>query len=96
VNSAVTAATAASGFFDMIDTPVARRTSLKDPEVSASGNLRFTGVTFAYPSRPHFKVLDGPDVVFESGKTTAIIGPSGSGKSTVVGLIERWYGLSGE
>lgn len=96
VNSAVKAATAASGFFEMIDKPVASRTGLKDPEISASGDLNFSNVTFAYPSRPNFKVLDGLDVVFESGKTTAIVGPSGSGKSTITGLIERWYSLSEE
>lgn len=50
-------------------------------------------MTFAYPSRPHVKVLDGLDLRIEAGKITAIFGPSGSGKSTIVGLIERWYNL---
>lgn len=96
INAAVKAATAASGFFEMIDRPVANRTGLKGPEISASSDLTFSNVTFAYPSRPNFRVLNSLDVVFESGKTTAIVGPSGSGKSTIVGLIERWYGLSEE
>lgn len=93
INAAVKAATAASGFFEIIDRPVASRAGLKDPEISVGDDITFSNVTFAYPSRPYFKVLDGLDIVFESGKTTAIVGPSGSGKSTVVGLIERWYSL---
>lgn len=50
-------------------------------------------VTFAYPSRPHVKILDELDLRIKAGKITAIVGLSGSGKSTIVGLIERWYGL---
>lgn len=51
-------------------------------------------VTFAYPGRPHIKILDGLDLRIEAGKTTAIVGPSGSGKSTIIGLIEQWYSLN--
>lgn len=53
--------------------------------------LEFKGVHFAYPSRKDVKVLNGLSVLFEEGKTTAIVGGSGSGKSTIVGLLERWY-----
>ncbi|CAH0049412.1 unnamed protein product [Clonostachys solani] len=53
-------------------------------------------VTFAYPSRPHVKILDNLDLNIEAGKITAIVGPSGSGKSTIVGLIEKWYSLKGQ
>lgn len=69
---------------------------MKDPEVSASDDITLEGITFAYPSRPHIKVLDGLDVKFESGKITAIVGASGSGKSTIVGLLERWYELDND
>jgi len=66
---------------------------LKDPEVSASEDITFHSVNFAYPSRPHVKVLDDLSFRFERGKITAIVGASGSGKSTIVGLLERWYDL---
>jgi ATP-binding cassette subfamily B (MDR/TAP) protein 1 len=96
ITSMVKSATSASTFFEMIDRPTMSRDGLKDPEVSARNNLSFKNVTFAYPSRPHVKILDNFNAEFESGKLTAIVGPSGSGKSTVVGLIERWYELTAD
>lgn len=84
---------AACEFFTVIDAPQPKTGSLKDPDVSATNDIVFDGVTFAYPSRPHVKVLDNLDLTIEAGKNTAIVGPSGSGKSTIVGLVERWYTL---
>src|ERR1700748_1083977 len=87
------ATVAAAQFFAVIDTPRPEYGTLKDPDVSASENITFSDVTFAYPSRPHVKILDELNLQIEAGKVTAIVGPSGSGKSTIVGLIERWYTL---
>lgn len=56
-----------------------------------SGTVELRNVAFAYPSRPEVKVLQDLSLVFEEGKTTALVGASGSGKSTIVGLIERWF-----
>ncbi|RDA95917.1 hypothetical protein CP533_5946 [Ophiocordyceps camponoti-saundersi (nom. inval.)] len=84
---------AASQLFIVIDAPLPEEGHLKAPSVSASDDIVFEGVTFAYPSRPHVKVLDQLHLRIEAGKITAIVGPSGSGKSTIVGLIERWYSL---
>lgn len=78
----------ADEFFTVIDTPLPERGWLKDPEVSATKDILFDKVTFAYPSRPD-KILDQLDVCIEAGKTAAIFGPSGSGKSTIVGLFKR-------
>lgn len=77
-----------------VDAPKPSTAGLKEPDVSAHDELRLTSVNFAYPSRPHVKVLDDLNVNFEPGKITAIVGASGSGKSTIVGLLERWYELS--
>ncbi|KAL7935060.1 multidrug resistance-type transporter protein [Trichoderma chlorosporum] len=87
------ATVAAAQFFTVIDAPQPNKGHLMDPEVSATEDIVFEKVTFAYPSRPHVKILDELDLRIESGKINAIVGPSGSGKSTVVGLIERWYTL---
>jgi ABC-type multidrug transport system fused ATPase/permease subunit len=84
---------AACEFFIIIDAPQPPKGHLKEPEVSATDDIVFDKVTFAYPSRPHVKILDELDLRIEAGKITAIVGPSGSGKSTIVGLIQRWYNL---
>lgn len=61
--------------------------------MSAMQDIKFEGVTFAYPGRPHVKVLDDMSLYIQAGKKTALVGSSGSGKSTIVGLLERWYEL---
>lgn len=88
------ATVAACQFFAVIDAPAPPKGHLKNPDVSATDDIKFEDVTFAYPGRPHVKVLDELNLTIEAGKLTAIVGPSGSGKSTIVGLIQRWYSLS--
>ncbi|KAI8635390.1 P-loop containing nucleoside triphosphate hydrolase protein [Xylariaceae sp. FL1651] len=87
------ATVAACEFFIVIDAPRPNSGELKEPDVSATNDIVFKDVDFAYPSRPHVKVLDQLNLTIEAGKLTAIVGPSGSGKSTIVGLVERWYSL---
>ncbi|KAI0863247.1 multidrug resistance protein [Xylaria cubensis] len=87
------AVVAACEFFIVIDAPRSEPGELRDPDVSATNDIVFKDVDFAYPSRPHVKVLDQLNLTIEAGKLTAIVGPSGSGKSTIVGLVERWYTL---
>jgi ABC-type multidrug transport system fused ATPase/permease subunit len=84
---------AAAEFFTIIDAPRPKFGKLAEPDVNASEDIVFEDVTFAYPSRPSKKVLDGLSLRIEANKNTAIVGPSGSGKSTIVGLIEGWYSL---
>ncbi|KAL7902887.1 multidrug resistance-type transporter protein [Trichoderma sp. SZMC 28014] len=88
------ASAAARQFLNVIDAPQPNQGQLKSPEVNPKEDIILKQVTFAYPGRPHIKILDGLDLQIEAGKTTAIVGPSGSGKSTIVGLIEQWYSLS--
>lgn len=87
------ATVAACQFFTVIDAPLPYKGHLTAPQVSSTDDIIFEDVTFAYPSRPHVKILDHLNLTIEAGKLTAIVGPSGSGKSTIVGLIERWYTL---
>ncbi|ATE72054.1 ABC transporter ATP-binding protein [Lysobacter capsici] len=54
------------------------------------GVLEFRNVSFAYGGRDRI-VLNGIDLRFEPGTTTALVGASGSGKTTVLSLIERFY-----
>lgn len=90
----VTKAIAAStNFFEMIDAERVNSDGLREPEVTAQGDIEMQEVTFSYPTRPDVKVLSNFSACFKSGKTTALVGPSGSGKSTIVALLERWYEL---
>jgi ATP-binding cassette subfamily B protein IrtB len=52
----------------------------------APPRIELRGVRFGYGEGAE-PVLDGLDLVFEPGSTTAIVGPSGSGKSTILTLI---------
>ncbi|KAE8361269.1 P-loop containing nucleoside triphosphate hydrolase protein [Aspergillus caelatus] len=55
------------------------------------GNIEFSNVSFAYPTRSQITVLHDFTLSIPANRTTALVGPSGSGKSTVTGLLERWY-----
>ena len=53
------------------------------------GRIVFDRVSFSYGAgRP---VINDLSLVFEAGKTTALVGPSGGGKSTILNLILRLY-----
>ena len=85
------AASAATSFFDIIDSERIVAGGHRDTEALSQGGICFQHVDFTYPTRPESKVLRGMNLQFQSGKTTALVGPSGCGKSTVVALLERWY-----
>ncbi|KAH8314842.1 hypothetical protein KR074_001283, partial [Drosophila pseudoananassae] len=53
--------------------------------------VSYRGLNFAYPSRPHLKVLHDFNLDIQQGQTVALVGASGSGKSTCVQLLMRYY-----
>jgi len=55
------------------------------------GEIRFEGVSFAYPTRPETRVLDGISFLIKPGERVAVVGPSGAGKSTIFHLLLRFY-----
>ncbi|CAF0721134.1 unnamed protein product [Adineta ricciae] len=61
------------------------------PYHSIFGEVQFSNVSFAYPTRDQQMVLENFDFTIPSGKTVAIVGPSGSGKSTLCSLLVRFY-----
>ncbi len=64
-----------------------------DSILKLRGDIDFTNVTFAYPSRPEYKVLSGLNFSIRAGEKVALVGQSGSGKSTIINLLMRFYPL---
>ena len=57
----------------------------------ARGEVRFSNVSFHYPSRPDALALADFSLEVKPGETVALVGPSGAGKSTVLQLLLRCY-----
>ncbi|KAK6938975.1 ABC transporter-like, ATP-binding domain [Dillenia turbinata] len=55
------------------------------------GQIEFSQVCFAYPSRPDNTIFDNLNFTVSAGKSFAVVGPSGSGKSTIISLVQRFY-----
>lgn len=76
--------------FGLLDQP---ETLTQHPEAlhlaKGEGRITFDQVSFDYGNGR--SVLNGIDLSFEAGKTTALVGPSGGGKSTILNLILRLY-----
>ncbi|WP_433527961.1 ABC transporter ATP-binding protein [Micromonospora sp. CA-263727] len=70
----------------VLNAPVPAEGAAGGPVPAGAPRIRLDGVGFRYdPDGP--PVLDGLDLTFEPGSTTAIVGPSGSGKSTILALL---------
>jgi ATP-binding cassette subfamily B protein len=55
------------------------------------GDVEFSSVSFAYPTRPGITVLQNVSFELRPGESTALVGPSGAGKSTIVSLLLGFY-----
>ncbi|MEO0555708.1 MAG: ABC transporter transmembrane domain-containing protein [Bacteroidota bacterium] len=64
---------------------------VEEEELPLNGDIRFTNVSFSYPSRPEVSVLNSIALSIPSGQKLALVGPSGAGKSTIVQLLMRYY-----
>ena len=80
---------ASEDLFAQIDTPPERDAG-QEPLDRTRGDIRFEGVSFAYPGddRP---VLSDISLEIPSGKMVAFVGRSGAGKSTLMHLLCRFY-----
>jgi ATP-binding cassette subfamily B protein len=79
--------------FEYLDLPV----DIDDPEhpvpvdpARVRGDVRFEGVTFAYPGSDR-NAVTAVDLVAPAGTTLALVGETGSGKSTLAALGARLY-----
>ena len=93
LNWALDGASAPVAAIGRLETAMASEGQLSAGREPASGlpshDLRFRGVTFAYPGgRP---VLQGLDLTIPAGSSLAIVGQNGAGKTTMAKLLCRFY-----
>ncbi len=82
---------AASRLFELQDRKPTIPATVGKKVKSAQGPIKFSNVSFAYPTRPAVTIFDGLDFEIPSGTNVAIVGPSGGGKSTIGSLLLRFY-----
>ncbi|MBW4710825.1 ABC transporter ATP-binding protein/permease [Roseobacter sp. YSTF-M11] len=76
--------------YQILDTPIAvKEAPDASPLPKGPGQVAFRNVSFHYENGA--PLLRHMDVIFEAGKSTALVGPSGGGKSTIINLILRLY-----
>ncbi|HQR47619.1 MAG TPA: ABC transporter ATP-binding protein, partial [Thermoanaerobaculia bacterium] len=88
-----TALASARRLFEILDAPV----DVVDgpgalPLAPFAREIRFAGVSFAYPGNA--PVLHGIDLAVPRGSVTALVGPSGAGKTTLVNLVPRFMDVT--
>ena len=91
------AATAADRVWEVFDSPL----SVADRPgaiglATATGRVRFEGVSFRYPGMPASSVpaIRDVELTVEPGETVAIVGATGSGKTTLAALLPRLYDVT--
>lgn len=82
---------AASRLFELQDRHPTIPATVGKKITSAQGPIRFSNVSFAYPTRPAVSIFNNLDFEIPSGSNVCIVGPSGGGKSTVASLLLRFY-----
>jgi ATP-binding cassette, subfamily B, multidrug efflux pump len=95
VNSIARTSTCGARLFALLDLePVVADKPDAKPLVVTEGTLRFSNVTFAYPSAPEQPVIRSLSFTARKGETIGLIGPQGSGKTTIAQLIPRFYDVT--
>jgi ATP-binding cassette subfamily B protein len=80
--------------YEVLDSPPGDAAQSDAPPLEVTGGrVVLVGARFAYRSGEN--ALDGVDLIAEPNQTTALVGPSGGGKSTILGVIQRFFTLSG-
>ena len=82
---------ASERILEILDLP--DEASLPADPINLRGEIAFTGVTFSYPSRKDYTVLQNLNFCIRPGEKVALVGKSGSGKSTIINLLLRFYPL---
>jgi ATP-binding cassette subfamily B protein len=64
---------------------------IKEHAESLPAEIKFSELSFYYPSRPNIAAIDTFNLSISEGKVVALVGPSGAGKSSMFGLLQRFY-----
>jgi ATP-binding cassette, subfamily B (MDR/TAP), member 1 len=96
LTSVTTALTAAVPLFKLINetnAKVAQSSTTEEikPTEKLTGEIIFSNVTFAYPTRPDQLVCRDYNLAIQKGETVALVGQSGCGKSTIMNLLLKFY-----
>ncbi|CAI5455646.1 unnamed protein product [Caenorhabditis angaria] len=91
----VKAKTAAGMLFNIIYRKPRTGDVMEGSKPEIRGNILFEDVKFSYPQRPLQPIMKGLQFTALRGQTVALVGPSGSGKSTCIGMLERFYDVTG-
>jgi ATP-binding cassette subfamily B protein len=84
---------AAERLMELLRTPskITSPAIIKADVIQLAPALKFSDLTFYYPSRPNQAALNNFSLTISEGKVVALVGPSGAGKSTLFALIQRFY-----
>ena len=84
---------AAERLMELLNAPVEifSPSFIKEQAESLPAEIKFSELSFYYPSRPDIAALDTFDLSISKGKVVALVGPSGAGKSSLFALLQRFY-----
>lgn len=80
---------ASERILEILDMPD-EKNEVKTP-LKVTGKISFDNISFSYPTRADFPVLQSISFEIAPGEKVALVGPSGSGKSTIINLLMRFY-----
>lgn len=84
---------AAERLMELLNAPVeiVSPSFIKEKAESLPAEIKFSKLSFYYPSRPDIAALYSFDFSISKGKVVALVGPSGAGKSSLFALLQRFY-----
>lgn len=91
ITAAFVAANRLIKVMDRVSTIVSKDVNGNRPDEKDDHTVTYSGVDFAYPTRPDVPILQGLNLEILAGKTVALVGHSGCGKSTCIQLLQRLY-----
>lgn len=93
INVIQSAAASAERVFELLNQPEESDDGTVSKPAAVRGDVRMSQVGFRYD--PNRALIEDVSLFVRAGQTAAIVGPTGAGKTTLVGLLMRFYDISG-